>query len=315
MSVTINVKKQDLVIVFHHDDQDGALAGSLLKMYYGDNVMFYSFAVNYKEQYNTDYFIHTINSILKNNGNKCQYPVVYFVDYTCPNMDNFCFNCKENDIELVWIDHHISQIEKYKNIDCGGIRSIEHSGCYLTWMYLYPNTDVPLIVEKVSCYDCNGVKGDIQLKYLINRLDSFNVDLNNDNSVFKQYEMCLQDPSFVDILIKEGENISQYLEQQSLKNIDNIEKCNWNNIDCLVLNTWQHGSYLFDQYLNHEGVDFNKNCGYLLVLWYVDRNKQYNYSFYSGENSNIDCSRIAVSLGGGGHKHAAGCRLSYLLFN
>jgi len=48
------------------------------------------------------------------------------------------------------------------------------------------------------------------------------------------------------------------------------------------------------------------------MVWVFD-GKKYSYSIFSS-NPNIDCSKIAESYGGGGHKGAAGFSSDELLF-
>ena len=56
-----------------------------------------------------------------------------------------------------------------------------------------------------------------------------------------------------------------------------------------------------------------KYSEYPLVMVWVFDGTQYVYSIFSG-NLEIDCSKIAESYGGGGHKGAAGFSSKDLLF-
>ena len=56
----------------------------------------------------------------------------------------------------------------------------------------------------------------------------------------------------------------------------------------------------------------NYDCG---ILWYYDHNSRlYKYSVYSDESSDFDCAAYCETLGGGGHKHAAGASSDFNIF-
>ena len=57
------------------------------------------------------------------------------------------------------------------------------------------------------------------------------------------------------------------------------------------------------------GIDYHSEGYDGAMCWHLGADKMVNISFYN-DNGHVDCSAIAKSFGGGGHKGAAGCRMT-----
>lgn len=111
--------------VFYHSDNDGKCAGYWVKTLnkLTDNFTDEYIKINYGIEFPFD-------SIGKNE-------IVYIVDYSISpeEMDKLL----EITSNVIWIDHHKSAIEKYKNYDkdVKGLRYEGIAGCMLTYCYLF----------------------------------------------------------------------------------------------------------------------------------------------------------------------------------
>lgn len=65
--------------------------------------------------------------------------------------------------KFIWIDHHKSAIDDWKNIRWTGVLyhgllNTKFAACELTWMYFFPGEEMPEIVRLLGRYDCFGHK-------------------------------------------------------------------------------------------------------------------------------------------------------------
>jgi len=52
--------------------------------------------------------------------------------------------------DLFWIDHHKSAMERNTelwNSELAGLRSMDNSGCMLTWMYFHGKEEAPTVIK------------------------------------------------------------------------------------------------------------------------------------------------------------------------
>lgn len=124
--------------IFHHNDADGYAAGYLVYKHY-KNLGIKDNQYKYHEMnYNKDFPLQQIQPE----------DIVYIVDFSIdPNIMIELLKITKN---VIWIDHHISAIDKYKDwwnlieIATGedyieGLRLNGISGCALTWLFLNQN--------------------------------------------------------------------------------------------------------------------------------------------------------------------------------
>ena len=64
---------------------------------------------------------------------------------------------KNNSKIFCWVDHHKSAMEKnpelWNSDEIDGLRSLEKSGCELTWEWFSPHEPAPEVVQLVGDYD------------------------------------------------------------------------------------------------------------------------------------------------------------------
>ncbi len=70
--------------------------------------------------------------------------------------------------DFIWVDHHISIIKEFDVTNnptlkvkpyVPGLRDIKFAACELTWMYFFPEQNMPELVKLLGRYDCFGHKG------------------------------------------------------------------------------------------------------------------------------------------------------------
>lgn len=135
------------MIIFYHSDDDGKCAG------------YWAGKLNHRKTGVKD---DVIDCIMINYGWPIPWKkissgeLVYIVDFSfsVEDMDTLLEITKN----VVWIDHHISAIEKYKNYDkhIDGIRIDGAAGCLLTYLYLR------------CCVDAEGHEQDATTAKLVN---------------------------------------------------------------------------------------------------------------------------------------------------
>lgn len=230
---------------------------------------------------------------------------VFMVDISFP------FNVMEmlhDYFSLVWIDHHKSVIDEYSqlNLKWDTVHlDPNYAGCELTWMYAYPEKEMPKAIKLLGIYD-TWRKGDnwysevmpfqMGLKTICRDLRTFPMELLEEGS-----------SDLVNSIIENGKNIVSY------QNMINKSKCalayerKFEGLNAIILNENVPGSVVFD-----EIWDENK---YDIMISYCYNGTFYRVSLYTTK-STVDVSEICKKYGGGGHKKAAGfiaTNIGYLL--
>ena len=120
--------------------------------------------------------------------------------------------------DIVWIDHHITAIkdsEKYGYSDMEGIRLVGTAAVELTWKYFFGNTEEPDIIQYVGAYDVwqkNRFPWDsviVPIQLGLKSMYGINHQVVSDN-----FERLISDESLLNEIIKVGQIIKNYEEQQ-----------------------------------------------------------------------------------------------------
>jgi oligoribonuclease NrnB/cAMP/cGMP phosphodiesterase (DHH superfamily) len=192
-----------------------------------------------------------------------------------------------------------------------GIRQEGISGAALTYMYLYKKefAEIPYYVKLVSDYDCWQFKYDPDTTYfklgleadIYDALDKVWVELADYDNLYRLsggFSKSMPLPQTVN-----GKIIKKYIAADNKLYRDCYAyEAEIAGYTALVVNK-KSNSWIF-------GEKYNE---YPLVCIWVFDGKVYTYSIFSGD-STVNCSEIAESFGGGGHKGAAGFSSKELLF-
>lgn len=258
--------------IFYHNDADGKCAANIVYSKYKQSHDVELFAITHGMDFPID--------MIKEDE------LVFIVDYSIePDEMRELLSIAS----VVWIDHHISAIEKYdsENMNIDGIRNIEYSGCELTWMHIYPFVPIPKSVKLVGDRD----------------LWKFNF---GESKAYHTAWMAAGEPgpksdwwdkqnsNDIEGIIEDG---SLLLEADKNRNKSMCDKWSYETMfeghKILVANTNVFTSEFFGDRIND----------YPFVAVYCHEGDHWKVSMYS---ISIDIVDIAIKNGGGGHKRACG---------
>lgn len=195
------------------------------------------------------------------------------------------------------IDHHTSaqddlkDLDKYSNVKM--IFDMKHSGCMLTWNYFFPSVEPPQLLKHIEDRDL-WIFQYPDTKYVSTALFSYEYDF----AIWTE----LMNTS-IGHLINEG----IILDRKHMKDIHELIKRTQREVEI-------EG---FKVPIANLPYTMCSDAGAILAkdkpfsITYYDAIDGRVFSLRSSENGE-DVSKIAVKFGGGGHKHAAGFKLSYL---
>jgi len=269
-----------MLAIYHSKDLDGFTSGAIIKKKYPEAILI---GYDYGDK---------IKLKIKNE------PII-MADVSFP-MEKMFEISKSSNNQLTWIDHHISAINKYENFEhknfCNAILKNGISACELTWNYLFPKIEMPLAVKLLGEYD-TWRNQDIYnwenmvlpfqfgMKLYCNGPENFPVEVFTDiNLVYS--------------IINEGKIILKYQNQineiQCKKSSFEFDFCGFKAI---CLNGGGFNSDVFKSVFKEEKHD--------IMIPFQFNGKKWNFSLYTTKD-NVDCSELAIRMGGGGHKKAAG---------
>jgi oligoribonuclease NrnB/cAMP/cGMP phosphodiesterase (DHH superfamily) len=244
---------------------------------------------------------------------------VYIVDYSIfPNEMEKLLEITE---DVTWIDHHISAINRYNtpkfsHLHIKGLRYDGIAGCMLTYCYLKHMVKVEQENGNTACipFDISMTEDAPMFTKYIADFDVWKFEYKST----KAFEMGLQlydlDPnsrvwksfyyeSEIQNIIKDGYLLLDYRDKWSK------EYCECTGFDvefegykCFAVNLAMISSDNFKS-INEEDYD--------MFIGFSYNGKSWNYSLRS---TKVDCSKIAMKYGGGGHKGASGFSSDRLLF-
>lgn len=220
---------------------------------------------------------------------------------------------------LTWIDHHKTAIQDYRDsgVTIEGLRREGIGACQLTWEYLYPEVPCPTSVELLAQYDVwnHSNPETLPFQYGLRSLQASRDPFDPDWGPLLHYP----NQGLVRTGIsQDGAAILRYVEK------DNAGKAKATSftfrlkteapylegqapgfIQVLAANFGPTNSKLFDSIWDpHEHHA-------MMSFYWVPRIQAWRVSLYS-DRPDVDVSTVAKSLGGGGHKGAAGFVVRHL---
>ncbi len=274
-------------IFYHKSDLDGKCSAAIVKY-------------DHKEDEDTCELIGVdydtpidLDSIAKNEK-------VFMVDFSAPTEIMLGLQDKAN---FVWIDHHVSAIERCKKAAefWEGLQEVGKAGCELTWAYCFGLEHTPEAVHYLGRYDVWDHKDKNVLKFQCG-MRAQNCDPDNDSL----WHSLFEGGKIIKKILYDGDAIMKYIDNDNeiySKTLSfETELCGYK---ALAINKALTNSKLFD-------AVYDPNKHDILVPFSYD-GKKWKFSIYT-RKEDIDCSKIAESFGGGGHKKAAGFSLDHLPF-
>ena len=312
------------IYVYHHNDHDGIVAAGVLYNYHkkshADKFVFNM--IDYNVLLNFDHVD------FKNDDR------VFFLDYSFSNKDNIeefkkLLSRRSHINDVVWIDHHKTSVESELNNHymIPGIRRI--GLCGAAWTYLYLNgseftyTDlesrddipakfhrsdkIPTFLKYIDDYDCwkhmYPVTNDFHYGLTISHPtdDMINILLSTSEIVRSMIN------NYITKIIKQGEAVQKFLKFENKEYHVDMYGFEYTlpeergGYKCFCMNR-KGNSIMFGDKINEYDA---------VIPFYFD-GKRWTYSIFSNKD-HIDCSEVAKSYGGGGHKGAAGWTSDKLL--
>lgn len=279
-----------MVIIYHNRDLDGICSGAIGKSKYPDAKM-----IGY--DYGDPFDIEQI---------PMDEPVI-IVDVSM-TMEMMWEISRRSAHQLTWIDHHVSQAKEYETFvtetghEWNYVYDNTISACQGIWRYLYPGVPEAFAVTLLGKYDIFADFGSTMweetifpfqygMRVLCNSLETFPVSLFSDSPSTND---------MIEHIIKQGEAILVYqrMQNESLMNKSAFEfEFEGLRAVCCNVSSTQFNSQTFASVWDPEKHDIMMPFSFQTTHWVV--------SLYTDKDE-VDCSVIAKSRGGGGHKKAAG---------
>lgn len=217
---------------------------------------------------------------------------VFVVDFSYPR--TILLQMNEDAESLTVLDHHISAQKDLGDLDFCHF-DMNHSGAYLSWVHLFGEDNVPLLISYIEDRDLWKWELDSSME-ILSAVDAFKKD-------FKTWDRL---SSFLDAVNSitwakvrsMGEGILKYKDTL----IASMSRHQY-RIDILEYNVPVINVPFFQSEIASdmaEGEDFS-------AAYYYD-GEGYCFSLRSRDDG-VDVSKIASCFGGGGHRNAAGFRV------
>ena len=278
-----------MICIFHEVDLDGWCSAAIVKMKYPDCELI---------GYNYGQPIPEFNDPTEE---------LIFVDISFPMIE--FKKLSDSGHKITWIDHHISAINDFKKFIGDGetfmytAHSTLFAACELSWNYFFPEKEIPELVRLLGRYDCFGHKGTPEEKQVLEFQYCARTYISDPESAL--HYIKLPEDRFMFDWRNIGIGIYKFLcteAEQSYKNgfvINFIEPTEpkYSLRRFIAINKERFNPINF-------GINYHA-LGYAGAACFHYANEKWNFSLYN-DNGMVDCSAIAKTFGGGGHRGAAG---------
>lgn len=246
------------------------------------------------------------------------YDRIFMVDVSLPVRMMNALQEKLGD-DFIWIDHHASAIED-NDSSIKGSRDVTKAACELTWEFLF-DKEMPTIVRMLGRYDCFGHKGTEEEQQVLEFQYGARTFIYDVNTAFhylisditdRENKVDSHPSSAISLIHQAGVSIYKFL-------VSRAEQVFKRGFDVLIPEQTDTWPVKFKRFIafNEErfnpinfGWDYHQD-GYDGAMCFHYQNGEWHFSLYNDDGS-VDCSAIAKSYGGGGHKGAAGFRTTDL---
>lgn len=203
--------------------------------------------------------------------------------------------------DFTWIDHHISVIKEYdaaiaegRHRPLQGLRRVGNAAICLTWEYLHPNEPRPEGVRLLGLNDIFDLR-DPNVRPFEYAFQSLGVNRPQDPIWTQLFNNQLD----IAAMVEKGKAILSWIKIRNFRLVRSLAfESQYQGFKCICANMPQGYSEFFDSIDNIQDYDFMCN-------FYMNKNGDWNLSFYTAKED-VDVSKIAAGFGGGGHQKAAG---------
>jgi oligoribonuclease NrnB/cAMP/cGMP phosphodiesterase (DHH superfamily) len=251
------------------------------------------------------------------------YEKIILVDLTIQERGSYSW-MYDNADRLVWIDHHMDAVQQVESgIQQAGIKKIDGlrkegiGACVLTWEYFFGG-EVPPHVALCGTYDVfrkDGAYADWNdawaYQLALNNITKWESGVDNSLNNIKLAIQFINENS--EETLKRIE-FGKTLETKRYEDeVVRFQKAKFGEINgvkiCTLIDDGQPAVLMKSNMDNHTADVF------FLRSAKPSPDGKYRVSIRVPEKSNIDANMIAKKYNGGGHKKAAGCRMSEEEFN
>jgi oligoribonuclease NrnB/cAMP/cGMP phosphodiesterase (DHH superfamily) len=204
-------------------------------------------------------------------------------------------------IDLTWIDHHISVINEYNELiksgeydEIKGVRKVGTAALVLTWQYFYPQKEVPEGIRLLGLNDIYDLR-DRRVRPFEYAVQTFGVNRPTD----KIWSMLINNEVDIKAMVEKGNAILSWVRHRNYRLVRGMAfESEYKGLKCVCSNMAQGQSEFFDSLENIRDYDF-------MVNFFMNKKNLWNLTFYTYKDD-VDVSKLAAELGGGGHAKAAG---------
>lgn len=304
------------ICIYHSRDLDGWMSAAIVKYWYTEHVKTGKFT----SLDNIDFLDWDYGDEIPNLS---EYDKVIMVDISFPKEE--MLNLWQNKgLNFHWVDHHVSAIKKmedaHENISSEmypiqGFRNTQLAACELTWFYFMPDEPLPEIVRLLGAYDIFRHKNTNEEQKVLEFQYGARAYIENYNKAyyFLKQEIENDKSNMMEEILKSGEGIYKYLcteAQKIYKKGFTIYLQEKTHDDGKIVGVKFRKFICFNKErfnLSNFNIDYYED-GYVGIASFFHDGKRWEVTLYS-DKDNVDCSTIAESFGGGGHKHAAGFKI------
>lgn len=283
-----------MICIYHSKDLDGYCSGAIVKRKYPDAIM-----IGYDYGQELDMF------------NIPEGRKIIMIDVSLP-MPEMLKLAQHSGYQLTWIDHHISAINDYKAFVGEGetfLTAVLENGisaCEGGWKHLFPDEFMPTAVKLLGEYDTwrnqdkdrwdNAIMPfQYGMRMFCQSAETFPQEL------LDWYDIVTDNPVYK--IIHEGKLILSYQKTQNERACKIAFETVFEGLRAICLNNGGANSQVFESVYDESKHD--------VMIPFIFTGKHWTFSLYTTKDD-VDCSVIAKSKGGGGHKKAAGFQLKEL---
>lgn len=200
------------------------------------------------------------------------------------------------------IDHHLSAERELKDLDFCHI-DMSHCGAVLSWYYCNGiNSNVPLLLQYIEDQDLWKWQMPFA-KEIVAVIDSYDYSLRHWDEIQKR----LEDSLGFSGLLNEGSALLRYRDKKITEIMHKKHKIKLGDVEFWSCNSPIYQSQICDK-LMEEKEELISSCYYF-------NGEDFIFSLRSKKEGGPDVSLIAATYGGGGHKNAAGMKISREYFS
>ena len=280
-----------MICIYHSRDLDGFASGAIVKRKYTDATLI---GYDYGQPFPWDRI------------SKDEEVVMIDVSLNMPDMLKLSELCHK----LTWIDHHISAINDYHEF----LRGLElplHflvpvledgiSACEGGWKYLFPDEEMPIGIRLLGEYDTWRNK---DRHHWENRVLPYQFGMRMYcTSPEKLPWKSVTSQDGVNDVVEAGVTVLLYQAQVNEGQCKKAFPYHFKGLSAICLNGGGFNSDVFKSVYDPEQHD--------IMMPFQFNGKFWTFSLYTTKDD-IDCSAIAKSMGGGGHRKASGFQVNHL---